>query len=77
MFNGGYSFSFYGIVMIYKFGELEFVFWIKLGFYWNVKYDNVLEDKWYYVMVFWINEKGLKLYINGDLVSEFIILEQR
>lgn len=77
MSNGGHSSSSHGIAMTYKLGELEFVFRTKSGLYWNVKYDNALEDKWYHVMVSWTNEKGLKLYINGDLVSESTTPEQR
>lgn len=77
MSNGGHSSSSHGIAMTYKLGELEFVFRTKSGLYWNVKYDNALEDKWYHVMVSWTNKKGLKLYINGDLVSESTTPEQR
>lgn len=77
MSNGGHSSSSHGIAMTYKLGELEFVFRTKSGLYWNVKYDNALEDKWYHVTVSWTNEKGLKLYINGDLVSESSTPEQR
>lgn len=77
MSNGGHSSSSHGIAMTYKLGELEFVFRTKSGLYWNVKYDNALEDKWYHVTVSWTNEKGLKIYINGDLVSESRTPEQR
>lgn len=63
--------------MTYKLGELEFVFRTKSGLYWNVKYDNVLEDKWYHVLVTWTKANGVKLYINGNLVSKSKTPEQR
>ncbi|XP_056012893.1 uncharacterized protein LOC125678424 isoform X7 [Ostrea edulis] len=75
--NGGHSSNSHGIAMTYKLGELEFVFRTKSGLYWNVKYDNVLEDKWYHVLVTWTKANGVKLYINGDLVSKSKTPEQR
>lgn len=63
--------------MTYKLGQLEFVFRTKSGLYWNVKYDNALEDKWYHVMVTWTSDSGVKMYINGDLVSESKTPEKR
>ncbi|XP_062614011.1 uncharacterized protein LOC134275752 isoform X2 [Saccostrea cucullata] len=75
--NGGHSSNSHGIAMTYKLGELGFMFRTKSGLYWNVKYDNLLEDKWYHVTVTWTNAMGVKLYINGDLVSETKTPEQR
>ena len=77
MSNGGHSSSSHGVAMTYKLGQLEFVFRTKSGLYWNVKYDNALEDKWYHVMVTWTSDSGVKMYINGDLVSESKTPEKR
>ena len=77
MSNGGHSSSSHGVAMTYKLGQLEFVFRTKSGLYWNVKYDNALEDKWYHVMVSWTSDSGVKMYINGDLVSESKTPEKR
>ena len=77
MSNGGHSSSSHGVAMTYKLGQLEFVFRTKSGLYWNVKYDNALEDKWYHVMVTWTSDSGVKMYINGDLVSESKTSEKR
>lgn len=70
MTNGGHDAESHGIAMMYKKGQLDFVFKKKDGRTWTVKSDNVLSDKWYHVSATWKENEGLNLYINGDPVSK-------
>ena len=67
--NGGHDPESHGIAMTYQSGKIKFIFRSKTGNYWTVSNDNVLAEKWYHVTVSWSENKGLFLYLNGDLVG--------
>lgn len=55
--------------MLYEKGRLEWIFRMQTGREWRILYGNILERKWYHVMVTWEETTGLVLYVNGDKVA--------
>lgn len=75
--NGGHDAMSHGIAMTYHNGRIKFIFRSKNGNYWTVSNDNVLADKWYHVTVSWKQNRGLHLYINGNLVNTMNLPQRR
>ncbi|XP_052079469.1 uncharacterized protein LOC127717737 isoform X2 [Mytilus californianus] len=75
--NGGHDAMSHGIAMTYHNGRIKFIFRSKNGNYWTVSDDNFLADKWYHVTVSWIQNRGLHLYINGNLVNRMNLPQRR
>ena len=75
--NGGHDAESHGIAMTYQNGRIKFIFRSKNGNDWTVSNDNVLVDKWYHVTVSWKHNKGLHLYINGNLADRMNIAQRR
>lgn len=67
--NGAERDNSHGVVMLYENGRMQWIFRMQTGREWRLSYDNLLERKWYHVIVTWEERTGLVLYINGDKVE--------
>lgn len=70
--NGAERSDSHGVAMLYQTGRMEWIFRMQTGREWRVTYNDILERRWYHVMVTWVERGGLVLYVDGESVAQDI-----